>query len=64
MGGAMRHEWIFDVLADLRVYAMQHGLIALAAKTEEAQRVARAEVAAARGPVRVEAEAQPYRGSG
>ncbi|MDE3029942.1 MAG: hypothetical protein KGH84_16250 [Paracoccaceae bacterium] len=60
----MRHDWIFDVLADLRVYAMQHGLMALAAKTEEVQRVARAEVAAARWPPPVEAEAQPCRDSG
>lgn len=47
----MRHDWIFDVLSDLRLYAQSNGLPALALKAEEALRIARAEVAASRpGP--------------
>ena len=42
----MRHEWIFDVLSDLRLYAQSNGLPALAIKAEEALHIARAEVAA------------------
>lgn len=41
----MRHEWIFDVLTDLRAYALANGLVALASKAEEALVVARDEVA-------------------
>ena len=41
----MRHEWIFDVLSDLRLYAQSNGFPALALKAEEALRIARAEVA-------------------
>lgn len=40
----MRHDWIFDVLIDLRSYAQANGLPALAAKAEEALRIARAEI--------------------
>lgn len=43
----MRHEWIFEVLEDLRSYALKNGLVATAAKAEEALRVARVEVAQA-----------------
>ncbi|WP_430464896.1 hypothetical protein [Tabrizicola sp.] len=43
----MRHDWIFDVLRDLRAYAQANGLPALAAKADEALRVARAELPAA-----------------
>lgn len=46
----MRHDWIFDVLRDLRSYAQTNGLPALALKADEAMRVARAEVAACRTP--------------
>ena len=42
----MRHDWIFDVLQDLRAYAQSNGLPALALKADEALRVARAEMAA------------------
>lgn len=45
----MRHDWIFDVLRDLRAYALANGLPALAAKAEEALRIAQAEIAAATG---------------
>ena len=40
----MRHDWIFDVLLDLKAYAQTNGLEALALKTEEVLRVARAEI--------------------
>lgn len=41
----MRHDWIYDVLADLAVYARINGLTATAIKAEEALAVARAEIA-------------------
>lgn len=41
-----RHQWIFDVLTDLRRYALANGLPALARKAEEAIETARAEIAA------------------
>ena len=40
----MRHEWVFDVLRDMKAYAQANGLPALAAKADEALRVARAEI--------------------
>ncbi|NUB44355.1 hypothetical protein GEU84_008170 [Fertoebacter nigrum] len=43
----MRHDWIFDVLADLRSYAQKNRLTALAAQVEDTLRVARTEIAAA-----------------
>ena len=46
----MPHDWIFEVLHDLRTYAQQNGLTALAAKTGEALDVARAELACAKPP--------------
>lgn len=42
----MRHDWIFDVLRDLRAYAQSNGLPAVAQKADEALHVARAEIAA------------------
>ncbi len=45
-GGLMRHEWVFDVLRDLKAYAQSNGLPALAAKAEEALTIARAEIVA------------------
>ncbi len=42
----MRHEWVFDVLRDLKAYAQSNGLPALAAKAEEALTIARAEIVA------------------
>lgn len=45
-GGFMRHEWVFDVLEDLKSYALANGLPALAAKAEEALQIAAVEVAA------------------
>lgn len=43
----MRHDWIFEVLRDLKAYAQANGLPALAQKADEAMRVARAELAIA-----------------
>ena len=45
----MRHDWIFDVLADLCLYADHNGLPGLKAKVEETLIVARLEVGAAVG---------------
>lgn len=45
-GGSMSHEWVYDVLRDLKSYAEANGLLALAAKAEEALRVAQVEIAA------------------
>ena len=42
----MSHDWIFDVLRDLKAYALANGLPALAAKADEAIRVAEVEIAA------------------
>ena len=41
----MRHDWIFNVLADLRVYAEENNLPALAAQVTATLRVADKEVA-------------------
>ncbi len=42
----MAHDWVFDVLDDLKSYAVANGLIALAAKAEEALQTATVEIAA------------------
>lgn len=42
----MSHDWIFDVLKDLRAYAEANDLPDLAAKAEECLEVAEAEIAA------------------
>jgi hypothetical protein len=41
----MRHDFIFEVLEDLRTYAAMNGLMATVAKVDEALRIAHAEVA-------------------
>lgn len=41
----MGHDWVLDVLADLRAYALANGLTALAHKAEEALQVAAQEIA-------------------
>ncbi len=41
----MSHDWIFDVLTDLRRYALKNGLPRLAAQMETSLHVARAEIA-------------------
>jgi hypothetical protein len=41
----MRHDWVFDVLADLRAYAEENNLPALAAQITATLRVADKKVA-------------------
>ncbi|HSF64074.1 MAG TPA: hypothetical protein VLA78_06785 [Paracoccaceae bacterium] len=41
----MRHDWVFDVLDDLRIYALSNGLPRTAALAEQALAVARDEIA-------------------
>lgn len=41
-----RHDWVFEVLSDLKDYAERNGLPALATKVDETVAVARAEIAA------------------
>lgn len=41
----MRHDWIFDVLTDLRSYAQKNGLDAIAAETDHLIQTARRELA-------------------
>lgn len=41
----MRHDWIFDVLTDLRKYAEKNDLAAIAAETARMLDVARKELA-------------------
>ncbi|NJM83655.1 MAG: hypothetical protein HC844_15380 [Tabrizicola sp.] len=41
----MGHDWIFDVLVDLRQYAVKNDMPLLAAQAQEALVVARAEIA-------------------
>ncbi|MCF1709174.1 hypothetical protein L0V05_10130 [Tabrizicola sp. J26] len=59
----MAHDWIFDVLADLRLYALSNDMPGLAGKVEEAMRIARRELATTRRPDREEedGEVQPHR---
>ncbi|MCL4068235.1 hypothetical protein M3484_16825 [Pseudomonas sp. GX19020] len=40
----MGHDWVFDVLKDLRAYALTNDLPALAQKVEEALRTAELEI--------------------
>jgi hypothetical protein len=40
----MAHEWIFEVLQDMRSYAQKNGLPALMAQIDEALRVAQQEI--------------------
>ncbi|MGL6211052.1 MAG: hypothetical protein ACRC14_14615 [Paracoccaceae bacterium] len=40
----MRHDWIFDVLTDLKAYALANGMVSLARKTDEALDAAREEI--------------------
>jgi hypothetical protein len=46
----MRHEWVFDVLSDLLVYATQNELPRLAARVADAIDEARLEIGGATGP--------------
>ena len=50
----MGYDWIFDVLQDLKSFATANGLPGLAAKADEALKVAEQEVAALKDtPVKV-----------
>jgi hypothetical protein len=42
----MRHDWVFDVLLDLKSYAMRNDLPQLAASVDQALAVARSEIEA------------------
>lgn len=56
----MRHDWVFDVLGDLKSYARANGLPELAAMAEETLKVAMAEIAsqADRSPLNHDATSQ------
>lgn len=54
----MPDDWILDVLADLRSFALRNGLPALAAQMEAASNVARSEIAA-RGEAREAGAGRP-----
>ena len=41
----MEHDWLFEVLADIKTYAERHGMSDLSAKIAEAEATARKEVA-------------------
>ena len=43
----MGHDWLFEVLADMKSYAERHGMSDLAAKIDETAEVARRDVARA-----------------
>lgn len=45
----MQHDWILDVLADLKAYANKNGLPALARELDEATLIAAAETASSEG---------------
>lgn len=42
----MGHDWVFDVLDDLKSYAVANGLHRLAAKTDEVIKIAAEEIGA------------------
>ena len=45
-GSGMGHDWLFEVLADIRTYAERHGMSDLAAQIDATEAVARREVQA------------------
>lgn len=45
----MAHDWILDVIADLKTYANKNGLSALADELGEASLIAATEIASAEG---------------
>jgi hypothetical protein len=45
----MQHDWILDVLADLKAYAHKNGLPALARELDEATLIAATETASTQG---------------
>lgn len=46
----MRQDWVFDVLADLRSFAVQNGMIKLADQLEDTMIIAAADIAATARP--------------
>jgi len=59
----MAHDWILDVLADLKAYASKNGLPALVHELDEATLIAATEIASSEGKAPV-AAAQYARTSG
>ncbi len=59
----MAHDWILDVLTDLKAYATKNGLSALADELDEVTLVAATEIASVEGRSPV-AAAQNARSSG
>jgi hypothetical protein len=55
-GVCMRHSWIFEVLADLRAYALANGLPNLARKTIEAENAAKTDISEESGAGEAERE--------
>jgi len=45
----MAHDWILDVLADLKTYANKNGLSALAGELDDATLIAATEIASVKG---------------
>ena len=45
----MAHDWILDVLADLKTYAKKNGLSALAIELDDAALIATTEIASTEG---------------
>lgn len=45
----MAHDWILDVLADLKTYAKKNGLAALADELDDATLIATTEIASVEG---------------
>ena len=45
----MAHDWILDVLADLKTYANKNGLSALAGELDDATLIAATEIASVEG---------------
>ena len=45
----MAHDWVLDVLADLKTYASRNGLLALADQLDDTAMIAAAEIASAEG---------------
>ena len=51
----MAHDWILDVLADLKAYANKNGLPALVTELDEATLVAATEIASSEGKAPISA---------
>lgn len=45
----MGHDWVFEVLTDMKAYAARHGFDDLAARLAEAEEAARRDIARAAG---------------